>query len=33
MAKLFEALISAMEKMLGVTGGTFFERMTVYWKF
>lgn len=33
MAKLFEALISAMEKVLGVTDGTFFERMTVYWKF
>lgn len=33
MEKLFEALISAMEKVLGVTDGTFFERMTVYWKF
>ena len=32
-AKLFEALISAMEKMLGVADRTFFERMQVYWRF
>lgn len=32
-AKLFEALISAMEKMLGVADRAFFERMQVYWRF
>lgn len=32
-ARLFEALISAMEKMLGVDDGTFFAKMTAYWKF
>lgn len=32
-AKLFEALISAMEKMLGVADRTFFERLQVYWRF
>ena len=32
-AKLFEALISAMEKILGVNDGTFFTKMTAYWKF
>ena len=31
-AKLFEALISAMEKMLGVADGTFFEKMSDDWK-
>lgn len=32
-AKLFEGLIFAMEKMLGVKDGTFFAKMTAYWKF
>lgn len=32
-AKLFEALVSAMEKMLGVKDGLFFEKMTAHWKF
>lgn len=32
-AKLFEALIFAMEKMLGVKDGTFFDKMAAYWKF
>lgn len=32
-AKIFEALISAMEKILGVDDGTFFGKMTAYWKF
>lgn len=31
--KLFEALILAMEKILGVQDGTFFGKMTAYWKF
>lgn len=32
-AKLFEALISAMEKVLVVPDGTFSEKMAAYWKF
>lgn len=32
-AKLFEALIVTMEKMLAVTDGTFLKKMTDYWEF
>ena len=32
-AKVFEALVYAMEKMLCVKDGTFFERMCEHWKF
>lgn len=32
-ARIFEALIAAMEKMLGVADGAFFEKMYMHWKF
>lgn len=32
-AKVFEAIVYAMEKMLGVKDGLFFEKMGEYWKF
>lgn len=32
-AKVFEAIVYAMEKMLGVNDEGFFERMCEYWKF
>lgn len=31
-ATMFEAIISAMEKMFGVQDGTFFEKMREYWQ-
>ena len=32
-AKIFEAIVYTMEKMLGVKEGSLFERMREYWKF
>ena len=32
-AGIFEALIAAMEKMLGVADGALFEKMHMYWQF